>query len=229
MNSFAVTLAFTLSLAIAFAAPSSPVQTLSKADQALQECNATTSVKRDPRVVIFSSITTGDLAKFSHEEKCFLNCFIQKLGMFDENSNIRGQALVNFTIRETPELAKYSDVIIAQVFQLARMTQGIDDKCQKAFVAFHQFATNVFTLQIADELQSETGIKEKIINAIETGQHVDQEIAQRVKQYLNYFDKFSSEVGNYVRDAARAQAAKLQSQASQASNVLQQQAKAAVL
>ena len=42
----------------------------------------------------------------------------------DENAEIRGQGLVNYTIHTVPELSSYVDILISQIFQLQRLTKG---------------------------------------------------------------------------------------------------------
>ncbi|XP_065210353.1 uncharacterized protein LOC135838592 [Planococcus citri] len=192
MKSLSIALLFTLSIAFALASPAPDAAAAAvpeKEQKATTECNATNPVQQNPREKIAVVVATGQKAQFSHEEKCFLNCFLQKVGFFDENSNIKnGSGLIKYTVKQAPELAKYSDVLIAQIFQISRSTKHFEDKCQKAFVVYHQFAQGVFTLAVAEGLQSLTGIKEKIINAVENGQNVDQDIQKQVQQYLTFFD-----------------------------------------
>ncbi|WP_272686984.1 pheromone/general odorant binding protein [Providencia sp. PROV051] len=188
MKSFVTGLVLALSLGLA-SATASPSQIEAKDDQALRECNVTNPVQRNPRLVVAQGIATGDRIKLSKEEKCFLLCFLQKVRLLNENAGIRNASgLIKYTLGQAPEIAKYSDVLIATLFQIDRSTKGFDDKCQKAFVVYHQFGQSIFTLAIADGLQSFTGIKDKIVNAIENGQAVDQDISKQVEQYLGFFD-----------------------------------------
>lgn len=114
----------------------------------------------------------------------------------------------------------------------------------------------IFELLVADSLQSATGVKNAINNAIENGKPVDQEISQAVKNSLEFFDAMiTAEVKDYQRYQqqqgqaqtshghsqsfnAQSQGSEVQYQGSnaqyqgsnaqsQGSSILQQQAKAA--
>ncbi|XP_065210309.1 uncharacterized protein LOC135838559 [Planococcus citri] len=190
MNSFSFIFVFGLTLALAFAAGSSsnPEERRTKA---AQECNATIPVSRNARDQVDKSVVFGGRANLTHEEKCFLNCVLQKVNFLDANSNIKNASgLVKFAIKDTPELANYSDIFIAQIFQISRSTKAIEDKCQKAFVIYHQFLQGTFSLAIASGLQTETGIREKIVNAVETGQKLDASVPEQVKELLGNVDGF---------------------------------------
>ncbi|WP_272536927.1 pheromone/general odorant binding protein [Providencia sp. PROV218] len=197
-------------LALSLAAPS-PFQATE--EKALQECNATNPVQRNIRQVISFGIAIGEKIKLTQEEKCHLLCFLQKVGFFDENANVRGQRLVNFTLEQSPILAQYSDVIISQVFQLVRSTKGYEDKCQKAFVAYHQFNQGIFELFVAGALQTVTGVKDTIGNSIANGKPaVDQDISQAVTVFLKFFDALMTDGAKELQREILAQGSNTQSQ-----------------
>ncbi|XP_065210313.1 uncharacterized protein LOC135838562 [Planococcus citri] len=194
MNSLQIVLVFSLSITFAFADPpsqsQSPVVLEDKDKKATEECNATIPVQRHTRTVLGSAIATGSTFRLTQDEKCFLNCFLQKVGFLDANtSSIRnGPGLVNYTLRHSPELVKYSDVLIAQIFQINRVTRGFTDNCFKAYLIYHQFAQNIFVLAIADGLQSYSGVKDKLTTATQTGQDVNPDLSKQINEFLGFFD-----------------------------------------
>ncbi|XP_065210354.1 uncharacterized protein LOC135838593 [Planococcus citri] len=203
MNSLTVAFIFSLSLAFALDAPSSTPKPSEKEAKAIQECNATIPVKRNPREVIERNITGGLEVKLDQDEKCFLNCYLQKVGFLDQNSNIRnGKRLVNFTIRQDPKILNYSDVLIAQIFQISRSTKSINENCQKAFVIYHQFAQGIFTSELAYNLQADFRVKDKIVEAIETGRRIDENFAHQIEESLTIYDSLTK-ILSYLGDNAQ--------------------------
>ncbi|XP_065210314.1 uncharacterized protein LOC135838563 [Planococcus citri] len=184
MKSFLGTLTLIISLTFMLAESDPRSISEEKEIKAFQECNATNPVQRNPSQVIIQGIVTGDVIDLSHEEKCNLYCFLQKVNFFDVNGNIHGQGLVNHTLKEAPVLAKHADIIIIQVYQTIKATKGVQDKCSKAVIAFHQYLHQLYVLSLAESLQEHTDLKSKITNAVNKGQSVPPELEKQVVEYL---------------------------------------------
>ncbi|XP_065210303.1 uncharacterized protein LOC135838553 [Planococcus citri] len=195
MNSFVAGLVFLLSITFVFAVPAAvSSDTVNKTRQASDGCNATKAIQQ-----IILSIAAGQRVKLTEEDKCHVNCFLKAVRFFDENSDLRGQGLVNATLRQYPEAAKYSDVLIAKVFQLSRSTKGYDDKCQKAFVAFHQYATSIFELAIASDIEKATGVKNEIVDYVENGKPISQDLVKKLELLTGALDKISTSMAQELQ------------------------------
>ncbi|XP_065211217.1 uncharacterized protein LOC135839218 [Planococcus citri] len=186
MKFLSVVLVFAISLACAQADPA-----LQHSEKLLQECNATYPVQQYSHLTIWLSISRGVGVQLSAAEKCFLLCLFRKYDVFDDNGNLRnGSAYVRKLLSAYPDIAKYRDVLMAQIFQIARSAKSFDDKCERAFVIHHQITLTVFTLRIARSIENVTHIKDETtsINAIESRENIDQQTSQQLEQNLKFFD-----------------------------------------
>ncbi|XP_065211216.1 uncharacterized protein LOC135839217 isoform X3 [Planococcus citri] len=151
MKFLSVVVVFTVSLACAQASPA-----FANSEKLLQECNATYPVQQYSNLKIWDLISSGVGVQLSGVEKCFLLCLFRRDVAFDENVNLRNgkaSAYVKDLLKGYPDIAKYKDVLMAQIFQITRSAKSYDDKCERAFVIHHQIALTVFTLRIAKSIE----------------------------------------------------------------------------
>ncbi|XP_065210317.1 uncharacterized protein LOC135838567 [Planococcus citri] len=168
-------------------------------DKFTKECNVTNPVTRDPRDLIVWSLLNGARINLTQDEKCNLHCFLQKAKFVDENGNLLGTGLLNYTLKSIPEIAQYSDVLIAQIFQLRRSTKNMDnaDKCKKAFINYHQFGRNIFTLAIAKSLPGAENIKK----VLEKGEAPAPELQRNVDHYFQSINNVTVPYANFTPTA----------------------------
>ncbi|XP_065211215.1 uncharacterized protein LOC135839217 isoform X2 [Planococcus citri] len=146
MKFLSVVVVFTVSLACAQASPA-----FANSEKLLQECNATYPVQQYSNLKIWDLISSGVGVQLSGVEKCFLLCLFRRDVAFDENVNLRNgkaSAYVKDLLKGYPDIAKYKDVLMAQIFQITRSAKSIDDKCERAYVAHHHIILTIAMLQM---------------------------------------------------------------------------------
>ncbi|XP_065210304.1 uncharacterized protein LOC135838555 [Planococcus citri] len=185
MNSLKVILSCSLLLASAYGSP-----TYGR-DDPTSECNVTFPVLRNLREVFADSMFSGNNNIIvSQQEKCHLNCRLQKTGIFDENSNVRnGLELVDeindVRVGRQAASAKYTDIQVLQMYNIIASTKTIEDKCQKAYEFTYRFMESFALVGTAKVLEGMPSLKLKIYNAIETGQ----EVAGGLKKMLTEYER----------------------------------------
>ncbi|XP_065211205.1 uncharacterized protein LOC135839215 [Planococcus citri] len=184
MKSMSVVLVFSISLACARADPA--ITSL----EAIKKCGGW-NLGLTPLNEVWNFIAYGEDVKLSREQKCVLHCHMQEADFFNDNGYLRnGSAYVKALIHDIPSLGKYSDVLMAQIFQVARTARSIEDKCERAFVVYQQISWTITTLRIARGIEKVTHTKDTCIsvNTVEGGQSDDQETSKKLEQYFEFFD-----------------------------------------
>ncbi|XP_065211224.1 uncharacterized protein LOC135839222 [Planococcus citri] len=184
MKSLSVVLVFIISLACARAAPG-----YSPSKETFQKCKAAYTFKQDPDYKIWTSIYGGVGVQLTYEEKCFLHCILQKDNYFDDNGNLRhGSKYIKDLLNSYPDIAKYVDVLMSQIFQIARSVKSFNDKCERAFTIYHQIHLTIITLRMARSIENVTHIKDRTFNTVESGNSVGRETSKQLRQYFGFFD-----------------------------------------
>ncbi|XP_065211202.1 uncharacterized protein LOC135839211 [Planococcus citri] len=184
MKSLSVVLVLTISLACARATPG-----FADTKEGMQECNPSNTFQRNPHLKILDLITTGANVQLKHAEKCFLLCLLQRSNQFDKNGYLRnGAAYVKELLDLYKEIAKYSDILMAQIFHIARLARSFNDKCETAFVMYHHISMAILALRTARGIEDITHTKHKIVNIVESTQIADQQTTQQLEQYFEFFD-----------------------------------------
>ncbi|XP_065206051.1 uncharacterized protein LOC135835628 [Planococcus citri] len=202
---------FSIALVFAAAAPAeeSFQQTVSKREEeALKQCNVTYPAAENTRVKLGLMVIKGETVPkdFNTSDWCNLYCNLEKLGFFDAQGKMQVRKIFKFTLKSLPEISPNSHTLLVHLFQIYRSTKGMEDKCSKAFVAYHRFAEAVFVSSVAVDLNAQTDVREKIVESVVTGEEIPQEFQKYVEKYLKNVDLFVKQVAEQSAAPASAPA-----------------------
>lgn len=186
---------FSSALVFAVAAPAEETfeQIVKKKEEAAaKHCNAIYPVTEDTRQKLGLIVAKGETIPklLNTTDWCNLYCNLEQLGFYDAQGKMQVRKIFNYTLKLVPEIAPNSHSLLVYLFQIARTTNGMVDKCQKAYVAYYRFAEAVLVTTLAVDLNAETDVREQIVESVLTGEELPKELEDGIQKYLKNTDLF---------------------------------------
>ncbi|XP_065212520.1 uncharacterized protein LOC135840100 [Planococcus citri] len=181
--------------ALVFAVASPAADTFEQQAQKKQEaaaklCNATYPVTEDSLNKLRNHVVNGEtISKTFQTPWCNLLCNLEHLGFYDAQSKMQVAKIYNYTLKAVPEIVPNKNSFLIYLYQIARTTDRMEDKCQKAYIAYYLFVEAVLSHTLAVDLETfDAATKEKIVQSVLTGDVLPNELQGTIAKWLKNND-----------------------------------------
>ncbi|XP_065218289.1 uncharacterized protein LOC135844105 [Planococcus citri] len=170
-------------------------EVLKKEEEAAKYCKTIYPVNEDIRKKLGLFVAKGETIPkyFNTTEWCNLHCNLERTGFFDASGKMQVRKIFKYMLKSIPEIAPNSHTLLISLFQNARSTNGMEDKCEKAFVAYYRFTEAVMIATLAIDLNAQTDVREKVVESVLTGEELPKELETSIEKYLKNAENFFSQ------------------------------------
>ncbi|XP_065212412.1 uncharacterized protein LOC135840023 [Planococcus citri] len=187
--------------ALVFAAASPAADTFEqqvqkKQEAAAKQCNATYPVTEDSLNKLRTHVATGETVTTTlHYKWCNLLCILEQIGFYDAQGRVQVGKIYNYTLKAFPEIEPNKHSFLIYLFQIARSTHHVEDKCQKAYIVYYRFVEAVLIHTLAVDLETfDAATKEKIAQSVLTGDVLPSELQGTIAKWLKTNDSVIKQV-----------------------------------
>ncbi|XP_065212430.1 uncharacterized protein LOC135840034 isoform X2 [Planococcus citri] len=187
--------------ALVFAAASPAADTFEQQVQKKQEaaakhCNATYPVTEDSLNKLRTHVINGEtVTTIWHYKWCNLLCILEQIGFYDAQGRMQVGKIYNYTLKSVPEIEPNKHSFLIFLYHAARKTDRLEDKCQKAYIAYYMFVEAILTHTLAVDLETfDAATKEKIVESVLTGDVLPNELQATVAKWFKNSDSVIKQV-----------------------------------